>query len=185
MEIYACYTAIVKVVHVLVLVDRDACGRGWMYTGEQEQWAWAQEIREHKAWPGSGWVSVSFVFSFIDTINKFHCVFGTIHLTWKPKFRFFYLKSCWPWRTPTDSVNSLWTLNFEVSCRETSQDFLPWLCWRRASHPQEGLEEEWLRLNFLPLSRDGNFGIKRWDTKNKVMFLKFLSLQRFTLSTNI
>ena len=105
MEIYACYTAIVKVIHVPLLVDRDACGRGWTYTGEQEQWTWAQEIRERKAWPGSGWVSVSFVFSVIDT--RFHCVFGTIHLTWKPKFRFFYLKSCWPWRKPTDRVRPL------------------------------------------------------------------------------
>ena len=30
MEIYVCYTAIVKIIHVLALVDRDACERGWM-----------------------------------------------------------------------------------------------------------------------------------------------------------
>ena len=30
MEIYVCYMAIVKIIHVLALVDRDACERGWM-----------------------------------------------------------------------------------------------------------------------------------------------------------
>lgn len=87
-----------------------------------------------------------------------------------------YLKSCWPWRKPKSSVNGFLTLNFLVSYRETSWDFLPWLSWHCARHPQARQEEEWPRLNFLPLSQDRDFGVKCWDTKYKVLFLKFLSL---------
>lgn len=100
-------TAIVKIIHNLVLMDRDE-GEGWL-DGRGDGGQWVQLVSELKVLPSSGWISISIALNFINT--RFNCVFRPTWLIWKPILKYSWLMSCWPWRDHANRANDVLTVN--------------------------------------------------------------------------